>query len=618
MTIEQAFQLATQQHQAGRLAQAEQLYRQILAAQPNHAGALHFLGLVAHQAGRADLALDLISRAIQITPNVADFHNNLGSVLLALRRLDEAIQQFHIVLQLNPRSAEAYYNLGNAYVQLNRLDIACEHFQSAIRIRPNYAWALANLGSAYQERGWLDPAMEAFGRALAVDPKLPEAHFGMGNVHRGRAEIDEAIAAYRRAIAIRGDHPFYSNLLLTLHLHPAVDAQSLLREHLQWRRVHADPLRPLIRAHSNDRDPDRRLRVGYVSPEFREHVVGQYAMPLLANHDHANFEIYLYSDVTLPDALTARFRGCADVWREVAGASDAQLAGLIRQDRIDVLIDLCCHLKGSRLLTFAQKPAPVQAGWLSYPSTSGLDTIDHRITDPLLDPQGMYDADYTEKSAYLDGSYWCYDAPRETAQTQITPLPLQANGYVTFGCLNNFCKVNDVILSMWAEVMNVLPTSRLILLSDPGAHRDRTLATFAKLGVEPARIEFVGRQKFGKYMQLYGRIDVMLDTFPYNGHTTSLDALWMGVPVVSIAGATCASRGGRSILGNVGLLELVADSPRRFVDIAIKLAQDPPRLAELRATLRERLRASKLCDAVGFARNMESLYRRFWRDWTGT
>jgi len=403
-----------QHHQSGRLPDAEGLYRQVLAQQPNHDGALHLLGLLAHQAGRSDIALDLITRAIQIAPNIPDSRVNLGSVLLSQRKFEPAIEQFRTALQLNPNSAEAYYNLGNVYTQLDRLDLAAENFRKSVQVRPDYAWGWSNLGSAFLDRGMLDDAMEAFHRAVKLDPNLAEAHFGIGNVERGQAELPSAIEHYRRAAELRPENPaFLSNVLVSMLLHPDYDRETIWQQHVLWRQRYADPLKSLIRPYGNNRDPNRRLKIGYVCAEFRKHVIGQYFLPLLLNHDHSAFEVILYSDVAVPDDMTRQMQASADGWRECAGLSEVQLAELIRKDQIDILIDLMFHLKGNRMRVFAQKPAPVQAAWLSYPSTSGLETIDYRVTDRHLDPPGLNDAFYSEKSVYLPDSYWVYTPPAE-------------------------------------------------------------------------------------------------------------------------------------------------------------------------------------------------------------
>jgi predicted O-linked N-acetylglucosamine transferase (SPINDLY family) len=392
---------------------------------------------------------------------------------------------------------------------------------------------------------------------------------------------------------------------------------------VRWEQTYARPLEAQIEAHTNDRSQDRtstrsvesRLRVGYVSPDWREHPIGRFMLPLLSNHDHERFEIFCYSDLARPDALTKRLRDLADVWRDTAGLPDDRVARLIRADRIDILVDLTMHMAGSRLLTFARKPAPVQVTYLAYCGTTGLPTIDYRLTDPYLDPPGSDERFYSEWSVRLR-SYWCYEPLDGAPDVQLPPAQLAAR--VTFGCLNNFCKVSPESLATWCRLLRALPSSRLLLHAAEGVHRERLRKRAAAEGIEPQRIEFVGTFPVAKYLEQYHRIDIALDPFPYPGGTTSCDALWMGVPVVTLPGVTAISRGGLSILSNLELPELVAASPDEYVRIAAELAANLPRLADLRATLRERMRISPLMDAPGFARDIEAAYRRMWQEWVGS
>src|SRR5262249_50171813 len=293
----------------------------------------------------------------------------------------------------------------------------------------------------------------------------------------------------------------------------------------RWNQQHAEPLKQFIQPHTNLPDPQRKLRIGYVSADFRDHIVGRNIWPLLRNHDHEQFDITLYANQTCADALTERFRQCADHWCIIAGWPDEQVAERIRRDRIDVLVDLALHTAGNRLLVFARKPAPVQVTFAGYPCSTGLNAIDYRLTDPYLDPPGLFDAFYSEESLRLPDSFWCYDP--WTDQLPVSSLPALHNGFITFGCLNNFCKVNDGSLALWAQVLRAVPESRLLLLAPRGQAREHVLARFQREGIAAARVEFVDKQPRLEYLKLYHRIDVGLDPLPYNGHTTSLDAFWM-------------------------------------------------------------------------------------------
>ncbi|MGD0389573.1 MAG: tetratricopeptide repeat protein, partial [Tepidisphaeraceae bacterium] len=465
--------------------------------------------------------------------------------------------------------------------------------------------------------GRLDEAIGLYRQAIRLSPDYAAAHNNLGKALKDIGQLDEAIAVYRQAIRFKPDDAtVHSNLVFTLQYHPGHDGGMIHDELRRWNRQHAEPLRKLIQPHTNDRNPDRRLRIGYVSQDFRDHVVGQNLLPLLRQHDHRQIEIFCYANVARVDALTEQFRRYADTWRNIVGLSDSQTVDLIRQDRIDILVDLALHTANKNLMVFARKPAPVQATFAGYPGSTGLDTIDYRLTDPYLDPPGLNDHFYSESSFRLPDSFWCYD-PLVT-ELAVNPLPAQTDGHFTFGCLNNFCKVNEPVLRLWAQVLKTIPRSRFMMLCPEGSHRQALLDLLQREGISPDRIELVAGRPRLQYLEFYHRIDVGLDTFPYNGHTTSLDSFWMGVPVVTLVGQTVVGRAGLSQLTNLGLPELIAQTPEQYVQIAAALAGDLTRLAELRRTLRARMQASPLMDAPRFARNIEAAYRQMWRNWCAT
>jgi predicted O-linked N-acetylglucosamine transferase (SPINDLY family) len=582
-TIPEALEIAIQHHQAGRLQAAEQIYQQILACEPNHFDAVHLLGVIAHQTGRHEVAVEHIGRAIALNGNAAIFHNNLGEAYRALGKPSEAAACSRRALELNPDYAAAHNNLGNALKDLGRFDEAVVCYRRALELEPHFAQAHNNLGSALKDQGELQNALACYRRAVELNPGYAAAH---------------------------------SNLVYAQVFCGDYDARALYEEHLRWNRQHAMPLAKFLEPHLNHRSPDRRLRVGYVSPDFRDHVVGRNLLPLFREHDHRRFEIFCYADVPRGDEVTRHFRGCADAWRDTAGLTDPGLAERIRDDRVDILVDLTLHMARNRLLVFARKPAPVQVTFAGYPGTTGLAAIDYRLTDPHLDPPGLDDRSYSEESVRLPDTFWCYD-PLGSEPT-VNALPATERGYITFGCLNNFCKVNAPVLRLWAQVLGAVDRSRLLLLAPAGGPGERTLEFLEQEGVATDRVTLIARRPRAQYLELYRGIDVGLDTFPYNGHTTSLDSLWMGVPVITLTGQTIVGRAGLSQLKNLGLPDLIAETTAQFVNVAVELAGDLPRLAELRATLRDRMRKSPLMDAPGFARNIESVYRQMWRKWCAT
>jgi predicted O-linked N-acetylglucosamine transferase (SPINDLY family) len=395
-----------------------------------------------------------------------------------------------------------------------------------------------------------------------------------------------------------------------------MDLPALAEEMRLWNQHHAAPLKGQIIAHDNDRDPDRRLRIGYVSPDFYAHVSEYFLDPLLKNHDHKKFEIVVYADVRRPDESTKRFEGYADLWHLTYGMDDQTLADRIRQDKIDVLVDLKLHTVGNRLLVFARKPAPVQTSWLGYPGTTGLDTMDWRLSDRFLEPPegpATVAAASAERAAYLPDCFWCYDPM--ASEPSVNALPAKTAGFITFGSLNTFGKINDMTLELWLATLKAVARSRLLLLAPPGSARRRVSDKFRAAGVDANRLEFLDRLPRPRYLRTYQRIDICLDTYPCSGHTTSFDALWMGVPVVSLVSPTVMGRATFSQLSNLNFQELAALRPEDFVSIAAKLAGDLPRLAELREGLRKRMVESPLMDGPRFARGVEAAYRQIWKNW---
>jgi len=685
ITIDQAIQLALGHHRAGRLAEAEAIYRQVLARVPDHGNALQLLGVLAGQAGHIDVAIDLLGRVIALEPTVAEHHSNLGefyrragqwdraiasfrralelkpglarthhNLAIALRaqgRRGEAIAAYRRAIALNPDDADlhgklgialqetgqleeaiaayrraialkgddavVHNNLGIALEEQGRLDEAIATIGRAIELNPRYAQAHANLGVALHRAGRLDEASAACNRAIELKPDDPAAHNNLGNALREAGRIDEAIAAYRRAVALKGDEAVaYNNLLFTIHFHPDQDAQAILAENRLWAARFAEPLAAEIRPHTNDRAPDRRLRIGFVSPDFRDHPAGQLVLPLFRHHDRQEAAFVAYSHVRTGDRVTQEFQSLADEWHNIVGLSDSEVADRIRGDRIDILVDLALHTAGNRLLVFARKPAPVQVSMLGMPTTTGLATIDYRLTDRYFDPPGPADRDYTERSIRLPRSIWCYEPPAEAPA--VGPLPAGKTGFITFGCLNQLAKVSRPALQAWIGILQSLPGARLVLQSPPGSHLGPLRRLFEEGGIAPDRLEFVAKVPRREYLRRYLDLDLSLDPFPYNGHTSTFDALWMGVPVIALAGRTGVGRAGVSVLSNLGLPELIAGTPEQYLAIAVGLARDRERLAGLRSELRQRMQASPLMDGQQYAADVEAAFRRIWREWCGS
>ena len=686
--IEQALQVAIAHHQAGRLTEAESIYRQILSVRPDHAEAHHLLGVVASQTGRLDQAVACYQRAIELkgdfpdglnnlavaframgrpdqsvlccqralklNPNLVEPHANLALALSDMGQHDQAIVCFQKALSIAPDLAAVHAGLADSLARMHQVDRAVASYQRAIALKPDFVQAHVNFGQLCTEAGLFHQAIVCYQRAIELRPELVKArtnlgmalnqadrfdeaidclklaldfdpdaalaHNNLGMAWMFTGQLDEAIACFHRALALEADlAPANDNLLIALHYHPDSDARSLFEASRSWGRRCAGSLRQFLPPAStssgwaNDRNPDRPLRIGYVSADFRVNVSAFFLLPLLSHHDRQQFEVTCYAQVAHRDEFTRRMRDCVPHWRSTVGLDDSQVASLVREDRIDILVDLKLHTAQNRLLVFAHKPAPIQVTWLGYPGTTGLKAIDYRLTDPYLDPSGLDDAFYCERSIRLPHTFWCYDPI--LPEPLVNALPCLQTGFVTFGCLNNFCKVNGGVLDLWSRVLAAVPGSRLLVLVPEGSARRSLLDRMAANGVDPARIECAGRHLRPDYLRTYHRIDIALDTFPYNGHTTSLDAFWMGVPVITLAGRTAVGRAGVSQLTNLGLTELIARTPEHYVQIAADLAADRPRLAELRTDLRRRMRSSPLMDGARFSRGVEEAYRAMWRRW---
>jgi predicted O-linked N-acetylglucosamine transferase (SPINDLY family) len=645
--IPQWLESAKQHHSAGRLDKAEALYRKVLLSRPNHPDALHLLGLLHYQAGRFDAAAEMLRRAASANPTSAECRFNLALALLAQGRWDDAIAALRDALSLRPSYPQAYNSLGTALRAKGQLAEAVDAYRQAVASNPQVAGFWSNLGIALHGQGNPQEAVEAFRRAIALKPDFAEAHNNLGNAlwasrryteaaqacreairlrpdladaynNLGNAakdlgQLDEAIDCYRKAITLEpSSHQVHSSLIYTLYFHQDYDAAAILAEHRAWNDRHAKPLAVHIRPHENDRSPDRRLRIGYVSADFRTHPVGLCFEPLLEQHDHRPFEIICFSNVPRADAVTARMQKHADQWLEIFGQSDQEVAELVRQKQIDILVDLSLHMAHNRMLVFARKPAPVQVTYLGYPGTTGLETMDYRLSDGWIDPPGT-EQFHSEKTIRLPRTYLCWRL--SGSDEAVGPLPALQTGFVTFGSLNNFCKVTPLVLETWGKLLSVVKDSRLILRCPQGQAADHVCRALERYGVDPRRLDLVGHLSWEQYVSLYQHQDIGLDPFPYPGHTTSCDSMWMGVPVVTLAGQTSVSRAGASLLHAIGLSELIAADPQQYVEMARNLAEDLPRLMQLRATLRGRMQQSALMDAAGLARDVEAAYRQMWRTW---
>ncbi|MBI2958913.1 MAG: tetratricopeptide repeat protein [Betaproteobacteria bacterium] len=648
-------------HESGRFDEAEAIYRALLKGDARDAEALHLLGLAAHQRGRHSEAFRLINAAILAKPGVALFHFNFGNVLLALGEIEPAASAFAEAVRLNPAHAAAWFNLGKVRLSLDEHSQAVAALRRAFELGPELPGARSELARALIAVGDRSPGtkkyhaeaagllrehwqeaedplgdrlmlayclqehgawMEAANHYRAVLEARPDpanevkAHSNLANCYNQLGRMTEAISRYRQTLAL-APHlaDTASSILCCLNYDPECTPQTIVAEHRNWGRRFADPLYDRSRRHANDRSPERKLRIGYISPDFRRHVVSAMCAPVLERHDRGRYEVCCYYNFPSADAVTGRLRRAAHLWREISGIPDAEVAGMIESDGIDVLVDLAGHTSFNRLLVLARKPAPVQVSWLGYFNTTGLEQMDAFITDPHSSPPGQ-EAWFTETLVRLPDTRFPFEA--HEFYPGVGPPPAGTGGHVTFGSFNNLAKVNRGVLALWARILERTPGARLALQAsalEDAANRERFLALCLQAGIERRRIDIRPWTAFTRAALGYHDIDIALDPFPFCGGMTSFDALWMGVPVVTLASALVAGRQTASILANLGMSELVASDESGYVDIAVALARDRERLADLRAALRARFAASPLCDYERFTRALEDAYRRLWRRW---
>ncbi len=502
--------------------------------------------------------------------------------LASVGRKADALAAIDAALVLKPRSTKDHFQRANILREMHRIDEGIDSIRDALRLEPDNVASLMALGYALLERGDLDAAMSALKRSIELKPE-PQMH---------------------------------SNVLMTINYHPGYSSADLLAAHQSWAELHEKPHVPSWKPHLNDRSPDRKLRIGYVSPDFRGHSVSFFLEPVLEHHDREKFEIFGYAHLLTADLQTWQLRAQIDHWREIASRKPDEIAELIRADKIDILIELAGHTANNALPVFARKPAPVQINMIGFPSTTGLSAMDYRITDDLCDPPGVTDAFNTEKLLRMPRIFWCYQPPHKAPD--IGPLPAEQNGFVTFSSVNNFTKVTPDVQRMWAELLKAVPNSRLILQTSAMAsqHTQKVVTKiFSDAGVSPDRLDFRPWSNLETYFQLLDRSDMTLDPYPFNGGTTTCHSLWMGAPVITLAGDRHASRMGLSMMTAIGLPEFVAHTPEEYVQIAVRFANDLPRLREIRAGMRDRLKASPLLDGAGYTRNLEAAYRQVWCKW---
>ena len=680
-TLTKLFSAALAAHQSGQLAEAAVLYDAILMRQPEHADALHLRGVVDFQSGDKQAALARIEAAIRLSRADPRYFYNLGTVLMALALPHEAAEQFRITTAMDPQHAAAHGNLGAALCEMGARAEAVGSFRAALAITPDDAntWsnlsstltelgqaedaavclrralalapensdALTNLGFALQKAGDVGQASACFARAIETNPRNAKALFNLATLLLNNPLADEpelALTCFRQALAINPDHHHaHSNLLMALQYSASTTPGELFEQHRVFGRHFEASLQDSRTAHANTRQPQRRLRVGYVSADFHNHAVASFIAPILAAHDTAGFEVFCYYNNVIDDVVTAQLRSHVPHWNACLALSDAALADKIRADGIDVLVDLSGHTGGNRLLTFARKPAPVQLTWVGYPGTTGLDSMDYFIADRFYLPPGALDSQFSEHIVRLPiaGTF----QPFEGAPA-VAPLPALTSTAFTFGSFNQVHKFSDGVVALWSQLLHAVPEAHLLLAGMPPAptiapgvadtsdasmnqappalvpaatgtgtspQAAALLARFVAHGIEAGRIILLPRCTLDEYMALHHHIDMCLDTFPYTGGTTTLHAAWMGVPTLTLAGHTAAGRQGCIAPGHLGLPGCVAENPADFVAKGVAWASDRPALAAVRASMRARFAASLIIQPQRVTRDFERALRIMWQ-----
>jgi protein O-GlcNAc transferase len=640
-----------------RLDEAVFYYRETLKINPNLADAYFNIGGILYSKGLYDDAIRNYQKALQLDPDSADISNNLGSAFKVKGQLKEAIIYFQRALRADPNYGKAYNNLGIAFIDNGQLNEAISCFEKALQLNPqfvdarnNLAKANLNLGISFHDKGDLDKAIIYYQKTLEINPILPEAYYNLGNSYREKRLLNEAISNYQKGLHLKPDfveaynnlgityretgqvdkaeesfrlaiqiNPYsnaFGNLLFTMLCNARHNPQAICFEHLNFSKQCAEHFAPAMTSYTKNRDTNRKLNIGYISPDFRRHPVTFFVEPVIMSHNRDAFTVFCYSDVSVPDTFTKRVQNHSDRWCNLAGVSDDKAVELIRSNGIDILIDLAGHTANNRMLLFARKPAPIQLTWIGYPATTGLQTIDYKIVDHFTDPPGTTEQFYSEKLMRLPNCFVCY-LPDEDSP-DVGTLPAAEVGHITFGSFNFIAKITPEVFTVWAKIMNRLPDSRLLLKDrnfDDKTAREYAMNMFKGRGIGMDRIILNPWDSPPRHMEAYNSVDIGLDTFPYNGLTTTCEAMWMGVPVISLAGTAYASRAGVSLLSNVGLKELIANTPDEYIEIAVNLAKDLKKLQLLREKLRDMMMRSPLCDEKRFTANLEICYRGIWKTW---
>ena len=646
----QSIGLAIRYHNLGRLDEAQALYQHILHDAPQNSDAWHLLGLIAFQRQDYPLALNLIRRAIVLHHDVAIFHNSLASVFLKQEQFSEAIESLQRALTLHPNYREALLNLAQTYLKLNYVEEAIEMYQrassfypqdidllyllgnalgnhkrfeeaawvyqKALLLHPHHEGILDNLGRAWYMQYRFTEALTCYQKIAELSPHEADGEIVSAQILALQGKTQAALAKYRKILeqfpaSTKAAIGVLSTLLYDVDSEPSL----IFLEHQNFDEHFALPLAVQIQPHQRVCSPQQKLKIGYLSADFRQHVMARFIEPILVHHDAQQFEIFCYALHSESDQVTQRLQHHVPHFMHCVDETDEVLTERIRQDHIHILVDLMGYTLGNRFAVLARKPAPIQVAYLGYSNTTGLTVMDYRITDDYADPPSATDS--SEVLVKMPHSYFCYSWHEEPPP--VNELPVLSNGYITFGSLNNYSKLNGPLLSWWAKILHAVPHSKLLIktkvFGDPFIYRE-CIAQFAQLNIEAERLILIPYvQSLTEHLSIYHHIDIALDSYPYNGATTTCEALSMGVPVITLVGNRHVSRMGSSILHAVGLTDLITQTAQEYIHRSIHLAHQIDFLSQLRKTLRGNMHASPLMAGQAFTHHLEMIYKNMWKTW---
>ncbi|KAE8681865.1 putative UDP-N-acetylglucosamine--peptide N-acetylglucosaminyltransferase SPINDLY [Hibiscus syriacus] len=612
----------------GRLVEAAESYQKALSADPSYKPAAECLAIVLTDlgtslklAGNTQEGIQKYYEALKIDPHYAHYHSFIQPAYYNLGDINQGVAYYKKALSYNWHYADAMYNLGVAYgemLKFNMVFITCYNIflQLALSIKPNFSQSLNNLGVVYTVQGKMDAAASMIEKAIIACPTYAEAYNNLGVLYRDAGNISMAITAYEQCLKIDPDsrNAGQNRLLAMNYINEGDD--KLFDAHRDWGRRFMR-LYPQYNSWDKPKDPERPLVIGYISSDYFTHSVSYFIEGPLIYHDYGNYQVVVYSAVVKADAKTIRFRERVmkkgGLWRDIYGVDEKKVASMVREDKIDILVELTGHTANNKLGTMACRPAPVQVTWIGYPNTTGLPTIDYRITDSFADPPDTKQK-HVEELVRLPECFLCYTPSLEAGR--VSPTPALANGFITFGSFNNLAKITPKVLRVWARILCAVPNSRLVVKCKPfccDSVRQKFLTTLEQLGLESLRVDLLPLILLNHdHMQAYSLMDISLDTFPYAGMATTCEFLYMGVPCVTMAGSVHAHNVGVSILSKVGLQHLIAKNEDEYVQLALQLASDVTALQDLRMSLRDLMSKSPICDGQNFISGLEATYRNMW------